>query len=197
MYLEGGLIVQEATVPILKEWENFYVIMGSASAALIGLTFIVVTLVASIRQRGTLGGADGTAAFSTPTVVHFCAAFLIAAILSAPWQVLWLPGLLLGIAGLGGVAYVIITLRRTRHQSAYQLVLEDWIWHILLPFAAYAALFVATITLSGSPVPTLFVIGAVTILLLFIGIHNSWDTVTYLTIQYFQPESKSQDQTGD
>ena len=180
-------------MPLLKDWENFYVIIGSASAALIGLTFVVVTLVSSIRQRGILGGPDGTATFSTPTVVHFCAAFLIAALLSAPWQILWPPDLLLGIIGLAGVVYVIIILRRSRRQSSYQLVLEDWIWHIIFPFIAYTTLFVATIMLSGNPIPTLFVIAAITVLLLFVGIHNSWDTVTYITIEYFQPENKSQE----
>ena len=184
--------MQEGTVPILKDWENFYVIIGSASAALIGLTFVVITLVASIRQRGVIGGTEGTAAFSTPTVVHFCAALLSAAILSAPWSVLWQPSLLLGIAGFAGIVYMVIILRRTLRQSSYQLVLEDWIWHILFPFLAYTTLFVATIVLAGNPAPSLFFIGAVTVLFVFIGIHNSWDTVTYLTVQYIQPKDESQ-----
>jgi hypothetical protein len=47
--------------------------------------------------------------------------------------------------------------------------------------------------LPGNPVPTLFVIGAATVLLLFIGIHNAWDTVTYIALERFQPENKSQD----
>ena len=178
-------------MPLLKDWENFYVIIGSATGSLIGLTFVVITLVSSIRQRGIPGGPEGTAAFSTPTVVHFCSALLIAAILTAPWRVLWMPGLLLGIASLGGVGYVIVVLRRVLRQSTYRLVMEDWIWHITFPFIAYVTLFVATIMLSVNPAPTLFVISAVTLLLLFIGIHNSWDTVTYITIEYFQPENKS------
>ncbi len=178
-------------MPFLKDWENFYVIIGSATGSLIGLTFVVITLISSIRQQGIPGGPEGTAAFSTPTVVHFCAALLIAAILSAPWQVLWLPGLLLGVAGLGGVGYVIVVLRRVRSQSSYRPVMEDWIWHIIFPFIVYATLLVAAIMLLVNPAPTLFVISSVTILLLFIGIHNSWDTITYITIEYFQPENKS------
>lgn len=178
---------------VLKDWANFYVIIGSASGALIGLTFVVITLISSIRQRGIAGGAEGTAAFSTPTVVHFCAALLIAAILSAPWPTLWQPGLLLAIVGLAGIGYLIIILRRVLHLSAYHPVMEDWIWHILFPFAAYAVLFVTTIMLSGNPVTVLFVIAAVIVLLLFIGIHNSWDTVTYITVEYFQPKDKSQE----
>ena len=40
---------------------------------------------------------------------------------------------------------------------------------------------------------TLLVIAAATLLLLFIGIHNAWDVVTYLALEYSQPQNKSQD----
>src|SRR5947209_10240595 len=85
MYIRESLI-QEAALPLLTSWGNFYVIIGSAAAALTGLMFVVVTLIAGSRverSSGTIG------AFGTPTVVHFCAALLIAAILSAPWEALW------------------------------------------------------------------------------------------------------------
>ncbi len=181
--------MQEATVSLLTDWENFYVIIGSSAGALTGLMFVVITLVAGLRQQGA---NEGIGAFSTPTVVHFCAALLVAATLSAPWGVLWQPGLLLGLSGLGGVIYVIIIMRRTRRQSVYQPVLEDWLWNTIFPFVSYTSLVVAAIVLPGNPVPALFVIGAVTVLLLFIGIHNSWDTVTYVAILHSQSENQSQ-----
>ena len=55
--------MHEATVAPLTAWENFYVIIGSSAAALTGLVFVVITLVAGTRER--LSG-DGTATFSTP-----------------------------------------------------------------------------------------------------------------------------------
>jgi hypothetical protein len=182
--------VQEAAVSLLTRWENFYVIIGSSAAALTGLMFVVITLIAGNREQRS---GEGLAAFGTPTVVHFCAALLVAAILSAPWQVLWNVGLLLGLCGLWGVAYVIIVVRRAHHQTDYTPVLEDWLWHTVFPLVSYTALVIAAIVLPGNPVPALFVIGAVTVLLLFIGIHNSWDTVTYVVIERSQPENKSQD----
>src|SRR6266702_4714225 len=98
-----GTIVQEMVSP-LTSWQSFYVIIGSSAAALTGLMFVVVTLIAGVRVRSSSGTI---AAFGTPTVVHFCLALLVAAILSAPWQVLWIAGLLLGLCGLGGVAYIV------------------------------------------------------------------------------------------
>jgi len=125
--------------------------------------------------------------------VHFCIALLVAAILSAPWQALWPAGLLLGLCGLWGVTYAVIVVRRARRQTDYIPVLEDWLWHVVFPLVSYAALVVMALLLLGNPALALFGIGAVTVLLLFIGIHNAWDTVTYIAVEYAQPEHKSQD----
>ena len=102
--------MQEAAVSLLTTWQNFYVIIGSAAAALTGLMFVVITLIAGTRQQRS---SESVGAFGTPTVVHFGAALLVAAILSAPWQALWNAGVLLGLSGLGGVTYGIIVVRRS------------------------------------------------------------------------------------
>jgi hypothetical protein len=182
--------MQEAAVSPLPTWESFYVIIGAAAAALTGLMFVVITLITRVQVRRSSGTI---AAFGTPTVVHFGIALLVAALLSAPWQALWNAGLLLGLTGLGGVTYVVIVVRRARRQTDYQPVLEDWLFHTVFPLVSYTALVVAALLLPGHPVPALFGIAAATLLLLFIGIHNAWDTVTYLAIEYSQPENKSQD----
>ena len=185
--------MQEAAVSVLPTWYNFYVLIGSAAATLTGLMFVVATLIAGVRVR-VPSPSEAFATFNTPNVVHFCAALLVAAILSAPWQALWPAGLLLGLSGLGGVSYVVIVLRRARRQTDYQPVLEDWLWHTVFPLVSYTALVVAAILLPGHPAPALFVIAAATVLLLFIGIHNAWDNVTYIAIELSQPQNKRQDQ---
>jgi hypothetical protein len=183
-------IVQDAARTLLTGWQNFYVITGSAAAALTGLMFVVITLIAG---NGQPRSSETLAAYGTPNVVHFCAALLVAAILSAPWQALWYVSLLLGLGGLAGVAYVIVAGWRARRQTEYQPVFEDWLWHTALPLVSYIALIIAAIVLLSNAPPALFVIGAATVLLLFIGIHNAWDTVTYVAIQYNQRENTDQD----
>ena len=182
--------MQEAALSPLATWQNFYVIIGSAAATLTGLMFVVITLIAGVRGRRS---SEAFAVFNTPNVVHFGAALLVAAILSAPWQALWHAGLLLGLSGLGGMIYVVIVLRRARRQRDYQPVLEDWLWHTVFPLVSYTALLVAAMLLPGHPAPALFVIAAGTVLLLFIGIHNAWDNVTYIAIELSRPQNKSQD----
>src|SRR5438270_1438864 len=157
--IEGGAIMQEAAVLPLPTWQNFYVIIGSAAATLTGLMFVVITLSAGVRNRIL---SDGIGAFSTPTVFHFGAALLVAAILSAPWSMLWNIDLLHGLCSLGGVIYIVIVLRRllrVRRQSDYNPVLEDWLWYIAFPLVSYIALFVAAMVLLGNALLAMFVIG--------------------------------------
>jgi hypothetical protein len=131
-----------------------------------------------------VGVARGAAigAFSTPTIVHFCAAFLIAAIVSVPWQAVSGAALALGACGAAGVGYALIVIGRARRgfETNYEPVLEDWLWHCAFPLVAYTALLVAALLLRRDPTPCLFVIAATALLLLFIGIHNAWDAVTYI-----------------
>ena len=70
-------------MPGFHEWESFYVIVGAAAGALIGLQFVVMTLIAERPQMGT---AEAGAAFATPTVAHFGAALLLSALLRVPWH---------------------------------------------------------------------------------------------------------------
>jgi hypothetical protein len=173
----------------LVAWENFYVIVGSSAAALTGLQFVVIALMAEIRRRSSPKEID---AFATPTIVHFCAALLVSAILSAPWPELLSTAFALGICAGAGVAYVPVVIGRARRQTGYQLVMEDWIWHVVLPFVAYATLLAAAIVLRRYVVASLFVVAAVSLLLLFIGIHNAWDTVTYIALDHVQhPEEEA------
>ena len=183
--------MQEATVPLLTTWGTFYNIVGTAAATLTGLMFVVVTLTAGSRRQAISNEATG--AFSTPNVVHFGIALLIAALLSAPWSGLGIPDLLLGLVGLGGTIYISVVMRRFTRQRNYKPVLEDWAWHIVIPFVCYTALFVSAVVLLSTPVLAMFFVGAVTVVFLFVGIHNSWDTVTYITVELPRPEDKSKD----
>ena len=164
----------------LTEWDSFYVIVGSSAAALTGLMFVVITLIADLktpRSSGTI------AAFGTPTVVHFCVALIVSAMLSAPWHALTTAAIAVGICGVGGLGYTMVVMRRARRQTTYKPVLEDWLFHSAFPLAAYGAITIAAIRLPGDAEHSLFTVAGSVLALVLIGIHNAWDTVTYLAIQ--------------
>lgn len=190
----GMSFMPEALLSPLADWQNFYVIVGTSAATLTGLLFVVVTLVSGAMGRVS-SPWSGIRIFSTPNVMHFGAALLIAALLNAPWPVLWPAGLLVGLVGLWGVIYVFIVLWEVRRRLlGYQLVFSDWLWYTLLPLIAYTALLVAGILLPISAALALFVIAAATLLLVIMGIRNAWDVVTYMVVEGAQPQNTSQDQ---
>ncbi len=174
-------------MPLLTAWESFYTIVGTAAATLIGLMFVAITIGTNLRRQGT---NDAQGAFNTPTVIHFCVAFLTAVLFSAPWSGLQIPSLLLGLIGLGGMLYIAIIMRRFTRLNIYKPVLEDWICHVIIPFACYVTFFVAAFVLLINPISAMFLIGAVVVLFLFDGIHNAWDIVTYLTVEIQRQDNK-------
>ena len=165
----------------LTGWENFYVIVGSSAGALIGLQFVVLTL--SANRPVVQGQAQAGAAFATPTIVHFAAVLLLSAIVSAPWHGVVNPAALWGLIGLSGIAYETLIIRRMRSQTVYRPVFEDWVFHVALPFAAYVMLAGSAYVARTHIGEALFGMGAAALLLLFIGIHNAWDAITYHIFQ--------------
>jgi hypothetical protein len=158
-------------------WENFYVIVGSSAGALIGLQFVVITLIADMPMGD--GAAQAGQAFATPTIMHFGAVLLLSGLMSVPWHTVAPAAILWGLMGVSGVLYDALVTWRMRRQTAYRPEFEDWLFHGLLPFVAYTALAVSAFAAQVNVRAALFGNGAAALLLLFIGIHNAWDAVTY------------------
>jgi hypothetical protein len=160
----------------LSAWDSFYVIVGSAAGALVGLQFVVMTLIA---ERPPVRAPEAGSAFATPTVIHFSSVLLLSAVVRAPWGAISPVAALWGLLGLAGTIYSIVVARRVRRQTYYRPVLEDWSFHVLLPLAAYALLALCAVAAPLHARGALFGVGAAALVLLFSAIHNSWDTVAY------------------
>ena len=170
-----------AASTLLAPWANFYVITGSSAAALTGLMFVVITLVAGEERVRRV--PDGIGTFSSPTVVHFCAALFISAVLAAPWRMIFHPAILLTITGLAGVAYGLrIVVRLRWRTSRYLPDIGDWIWYAIFPLIAYVFVLGSAADLRYKPDVALFGLAAANIFLIFIGIRNAWDVVTFIAI---------------
>ena len=175
-------MIVDAAVSALQGWQNFYVIVGSSAGALIGLQFVVIALIAQAQAARSMLEIR---AFGTPTIVHFCVSLLIAAVMSVPWPSLTGAGYALGACGVAGFVYVATVIRHARRQTGYAPDTGDWSWYVVLPLVAYVMLAVSGILLARHLPASLFVIAATALLLLFIGIHNAWDTVTYIAVEHF------------
>ena len=172
---------------LLAQWDTFCVIVGSSAGALIGLQFVVMTLMSDRRMpRNT----DAGGAFGSPTVVHFSVVLFLSALVRAPWQSAGVVTVIIGLFGAGGLVYAWIVLRRMLRQTVYQPVAEDWIFHLFLPVLAYALFAVTPLVGLSHLREALFVGAAGALILLFVGIHNAWDAVSF---QVFFPKAR----TGD
>ena len=67
----------------LKEWRDFYLLLGTAGATLLALLFVAVSLgVGFLTEERT----EGTRPFMSPIVIHFTAVFFAAAVVMMPAQ---------------------------------------------------------------------------------------------------------------
>jgi hypothetical protein len=183
-------------VSLLADWGNFYVITGSSAAALTGLTFVVIALAANTSVTTTVWALH---AFVTPTIVHFGTVLALAAFLSVPHQSLMSLSLGLGVAGVGGLVYgLIIGAIMRRHLSGYIPVREDWLWHAILPTLAYGALLGMAFLIWRCADQSLYGVAAISMLLLYIGIHNAWDVAVSISLRKQQdsPSPKAQGSTA-
>ena len=171
----------------ISDWETFYVIVGSAGGALLGLLFVVVALVAD-RARAT--SSRGLSAFTTPSMFHFINVLAIAALMTMPRKGLGsLEVLLLLLAVIGGTITTLAIVHIVQFED-YKPVLEDWTWHGLIPGVAYVVILVAAIVLRSETELALYLVGAASLTLLFVGIHNAWDVALYSATSMPRSEDK-------
>lgn len=181
--------MQASDLSLLSNWQNFYMIMGTAAATLTGLMFVVTTLIAGLDAHvSTLNAA--VPAFNTPTVVQFSVVLLLAGVMGAPWQTLSSLSVVLALVGLGMVVYSIIVLRRMRRVPNYQSTLEDWSWYLALPLLAYILLLVGALILVRNSAIACYLVGLAMLMLLLTGIRNAWDMVTFLAVERAHAESE-------
>ncbi|HEY1297588.1 MAG TPA: hypothetical protein VGJ60_31285 [Chloroflexota bacterium] len=168
----------ESIASPLAAWANFYVITGSAGAALTGLMFVAIAVMAQVRREVS---REGIGAFATPTVVHLTAVIVISAVLSVPWPDLRLLGVCLLAGALAGLIYTLVIIRRFRRSRPYRPDREDWAWHGVTPCVSYVALGFGGLLFAGAPTLSPYLLSVSILLLMVTGIHNAWDTVAYTT----------------
>lgn len=176
------------TPGMFANWQNFYVIVGSAAGALTGLQFVVITLLAQARAVSTMRDIH---AFGTPTVIHFCTALLLSAVMTAPWQSVALLGGCLLACGLAGIGYSFRVFLHAR-KAAYKPDPGDWVWYIVLPLVAHFVLLGAAVLICLATAWSLVPVAADVLIFLLLGVHNSWDTVTFIAVRH-SPHSSSSD----
>jgi len=166
-------------VSLLSDWGNFYVITGSSAVGLTGLTFVVIALAANTNRVMT----PGLRAYVTPTIVHFGTVLGLAAFLSVPQLSVLSLSIGFRACGVGGLVYSAVVATTMRRSASYVPVREDWLWHAILPTAAYGALLAMSFLAKRATEECLYGVATISMLLLYIGIHNAWDVAVSISVR--------------
>ena len=186
----------DALPSVLAPWANFYILIGTSAATLTGLTFVVVTLAVNSRQRSPDALSNGISIFSTPTVLHFSSALLIAVLFIIPWPSLVPVAIFAGVVGAYGQFHIVRAIQQTRQLREYRADAEDWIWYNIVPSIAYIACMAGAVMLPFIPYYALFALAGSITLLTFTGIRNAWDLVVFLVVQTLNDAASESDPPG-
>jgi len=169
-----------AAVPALRDWSDFYVILGSAAGALTGLMFVVVALQSSDTSRRR-ASVELVETYSTPTVVHLASVLFVAALITTPRHSDLSLALCLAASGAAGTLYSAWILVQTRRIDAYHEFLSDWMWRHILPAMGYLGCLVAAPVVFSNADLALYLLAASALVMLFAGIHNAWDSAVWIS----------------
>ena len=155
----------------LKEWHEFYVLVGTAGATLLALLFVAVSL-----GTGFLSGRDqaGTRTFMSPVVIHFTSVFFLSAICLVPSHGPVFFAVLIATTAVIGVvvsSYITVQVLRT-DMTRY---VQDYLAYGLLPALAYLALLAASALIYLERAYALEVLAGALLTLAIVNIRNAWD----------------------
>ena len=163
---------------MFENWHDFYLVLGPASAGLIGLLFVVATLQSG---RDPEASARGASIYLTPTVFHFAVVLVISAVASAPDLPRWAVGLILGVCGLIGCSYGVYSAVGIRNfKSPDPPHWSDFWYYGVAPAVAYLGMMLSAIGAWAQAPADALIIAGVLLALLLIGVRNAWDLVTFL-----------------
>jgi hypothetical protein len=163
---------------MFEGWGDYFFMLGSSAAALIGLMFVVVTLTAGRDRREVEGGKR---LYTSPVVWHLAVVLVVSAGAIVPTMVPRLFGAATGALALLGVwvgGRSAIGIGRTRMSGA-DTFFDIW-WYGLIPAAVYVGLGGAAAGIFTGQQWGTDAVAAALIALLLVSIHAEWDLVTFL-----------------
>ena len=164
---------------VAAPWQNFYLLVGTAAATLIGLMFVAVTFGAGRITSQTTAAAR---AFIDPPFTHFVTVLLAACLMLVPtMSATLLAAALVVVSALRAIALVGIGRRmREAHAAYHDLELSDWILGFVLPALCYAGLVACGVGFVARRSEAPSGLAAVVLTMLLVGIFGAWELIIWL-----------------
>jgi hypothetical protein len=162
-------------------WQNFYLLVGTAAATLVGLMFVAVTFGASLVTEQTSASAR---AFLDPTFTHFVQILLTACLIAIPTMGPTLLGvLLLLISALRIASLVRVYGHMKQAQRTHNdIELSDWLMGIALPLLCYLLLGATGVAFLAGYAVAFDALAIVTVALLLNGVFGAWELLVWMAV---------------
>ena len=172
---EASLQPSQKVLPMLEGWHEFYILLGTAAAALVALLFVAASIGASVL---TAESAGATRTFISPVVFHYTNILFLSLIALIPGQSELTFGLTIAAAACGSLIYSVIIFVRVVRQPIADLA--DRLGYGSAPLISYTAGLVAAWLILTGHHAGLDVLAAAALLLLVVNIRNAWDLMLSL-----------------
>jgi len=174
---------------MFEGWGDFFLLAGSAAAVLIGLIFVVMTMMQD-RPRSTV--LAGSRLYMGPVVLHMSFVLVLSGAALVPRiaaDEFAAVATALALWGLARGVMVTAGLRRLAFSGDPPHWSDMWFYGAI-PAALYLALAVAALGVAGEQSWARHAVAGVIVGLLLVGIRNEWDLVTWLAPR---PDGKQPD----
>jgi|SRR5215469_13347307 len=165
---------------LLHQWHDFYVLLGTASATLVGLMFVAASIGSTVFNEDHAGALQ---AFITPTVVHFAAALFASLVIMIPEHSWHSLGELLSVGGIAGAIYSSRVLMQLIIRHRFNVDITDRMFYALIPLVGYLLALSAAVLMFLQAAAGAYVMAAAMLLLLLAGLRNAWDMMLWIMIK--------------
>ena len=165
------------SIDALSEWHNFYSVLATASATLLGAMFVVASIGGSLMSEKR---AAEVRLFVIPSVFHLSVIVFSCAVAMVPSLNVTALGVLFGVGGAVGLVYSAIRAVRIRQRK---LELVDHLWYAAVPTIGYATMVAAAVMALLVAPHALEVLAISMALLRAVGIRNAWDLLLFIASQ--------------
>jgi len=162
---------------MLSTWHEFYILLGTAAAALVALLFVAVSIATSVLTAEPESRRN-TRTYMSPIVVHYANILFLSLTALIPTQTWQSFGLVIGLASIGNVIYAIVITVKV-HRNSYS-DLADRFCYGAIPVLCYASGLVVAPLLLRQNTGGLDILAGAALLLLVINIRNAWDLMISL-----------------
>jgi hypothetical protein len=161
---------------MFEHWDSFYLLVGSAAGALVGLLFVVASLTVGIDPTRA---ERGNKYFLSPTVFHLATVFVVSAITMAPVMSPAITGALIGTTAFVAFVYA----GRNALALTQPIVSQHWtdFWYYGAgPLVCYVALGVLSVQIWQGDAQAPYRLATLLVVLVLVCIRNAWDLVTWI-----------------